>query len=72
MRELLADLCVSRTDGRFWSGEEHEFTSPIEPDTGARTADLPIAELDLAVEQTLAFAFDFGDEWQSAARTISS
>ncbi|HEX6021355.1 MAG TPA: hypothetical protein VFZ00_05120 [Solirubrobacter sp.] len=49
-------------DGRFWG--EQEVTSPVVPDEAERTADLPIAELDLCVGQKLAYVFDFGDEWR--------
>jgi len=51
-------------DGKFWGDKEHEFTSPITPDHGVRTADLPLAELDLQVGAKLAYVFDFGDEWR--------
>ncbi len=49
-------------DGRFW-GEE-EVTSPVVPDEAERTADVPIAELDLSIGQRIAYVFDFGDEWR--------
>jgi len=51
-------------DGTFWGDEASEITSPITPDHGVHTADLPIAELDLAVGAKLAYVFDFGDEWR--------
>jgi hypothetical protein len=49
-------------DGRFW-GEE-EVTSPVVPDEAERTADVPIAELDLRIGQRIAYVFDFGAEWR--------
>jgi Plasmid pRiA4b ORF-3-like protein len=49
-------------DGRFWGDEE--VTSPDVPDEAERTADLPIAELDLRVGRRIAYVFDFGDEWR--------
>jgi hypothetical protein len=49
-------------DGRFWG--EDEVTSPVVPDEAERTADVPIAELDLRVGQRIAYVFDFGDEWR--------
>ncbi len=49
-------------DGRFWG--EQEVTSPVVPDEAERTADVPIAELDLRLGQRLAYVFDFGDEWR--------
>jgi Plasmid pRiA4b ORF-3-like protein len=52
-------------DGQFWSGPEHEYTSPIDLDSrGAATAELPIAELDLEPGAEIAYVFDFGDEWR--------
>lgn len=51
-------------DGDFWGDVEQEFTSPIEPDGRAATADLPIAELGLEPGAVIAYLFDFGDEWQ--------
>jgi hypothetical protein len=49
-------------DGRFWG--EQEVTSPVVPDEAERTADVPIAELDLRIGQRVAYVFDFGDEWR--------
>jgi Plasmid pRiA4b ORF-3-like protein len=49
-------------DGRFWGDEE--VTSPVVPDEAERTADMPIAELDLRLGQRIAYVFDFGDEWR--------
>jgi Plasmid pRiA4b ORF-3-like protein len=51
-------------DGRFWGDRDTEFTSPIVPDEGPRTADVPIIELDLAVGARMAYIFDFGDDWR--------
>jgi hypothetical protein len=51
-------------DGKFWSDHDVELTSPVTPDEGPRTADVPLAELDLQVGQTIAYVFDFGDEWR--------
>lgn len=51
-------------DGQFWGGAEHEFTSPIEPDGRAATADVPIAELGIELDAVIAYVFDFGDEWR--------
>ena len=50
--------------GTFWDSEA-EYTSPIEPDAGADTADTAIVgELGLETGQKLAYLFDFGDEWR--------
>ena len=51
-------------DGRFWGDRDAEFTSPIAADEAPRTADVPLAELGLAVGQSIAYVFDFGDEWR--------
>ena len=51
-------------DGEFWGDDETEFTSPVAPDRGVRTADVPLDELDLAPGARLAYVFDFGDEWR--------
>lgn len=51
-------------DGRFWGSNELEFTSPEVPDEGRATADVPIAELGLALGSKIAYIFDFGDEWR--------
>jgi Plasmid pRiA4b ORF-3-like protein len=51
-------------NGRFWGDSAHEFTSPIEPDGRAATADLPIAELGLEPGAVIAYLFDFGDQWR--------
>jgi hypothetical protein len=51
-------------DGRFWGDDEQEYTSPVTPDESEHTADVPLAELDLAVGQKIAYVFDFGDEWR--------
>ena len=51
-------------DGRFWGSDEAELTSPVTPDHGVATADVPIAALDLRAGQRIAYVFDFGDEWR--------
>lgn len=51
-------------DGSFWGAPESEVTSPVEHDSDARSAVLPLRELDLRVGQRLAYVFDFGDEWR--------
>jgi len=51
-------------DGKFWGDDEFEYTSPITPDEAPQTADVPLAELDLAVGVKIAYVFDFGDEWR--------
>jgi pRiA4b ORF-3-like protein len=51
-------------DGSFFGDPEVELTTPDTPDEGVRTADVPIAELDLHVGQRLGYVFDFGDDWR--------
>jgi hypothetical protein len=51
-------------DGQFWGDDEQEYTSPVTPEESEHTADVPLAELDLAVGQKIAYVFDFGDEWR--------
>ena len=51
-------------DGSFFGSGDVEFTSPITPDEGVATADVPITELDLRRGQRIGYVFDFGDEWR--------
>lgn len=51
-------------DGKFWGKKESEFISPVTPDHGVATADVPLAELALAPGAKIAYVFDFGDEWR--------
>ncbi len=51
-------------DNTFWGDPGSEITSPAVPDEAPRTADLPIAELDLQPGRQIAYLFDFGDEWR--------
>jgi hypothetical protein len=51
-------------DGAFWGDKGSEYTSPITPDHGVATADVPVAELALAPGAGVAYVFDFGDEWR--------
>ena len=51
-------------DNTFWGDSGSEITSPLVPDEAPRTADLPIAELDLQPGRQIAYVFDFGDEWR--------
>jgi hypothetical protein len=37
---------------------------PGDPDEGRRTADVPLAELDLVVGAKIAYVLDFGDDWR--------
>jgi hypothetical protein len=51
-------------DGSFWGSDDVELTSPVTPDEGVATADVPVAELGLRLGQRIAYVFDFGDEWR--------
>ena len=51
-------------DGEFWGSENAEFARPGTPDRPAQTADVPLAELDLAIGAKIAYVFDYGDEWR--------
>jgi hypothetical protein len=51
-------------DGEFWGSKESEYTSPVEPEPGAQTADVELERLGLTAGQAIAYTFDFGDEWR--------
>ena len=51
-------------DGSFFGPRDVELTSPVTPDEGVATADVPIIELDLRRGQRIGYVFDFGDEWR--------
>jgi len=55
-------------DGVFWGDKGAEYTSPIAPDHCVATADVPLAELALTPGATVAYVFDFGDEWRVMLR----
>jgi len=50
-------------NGEFWSGPETEYTSPIEAEPGAKTADVAVDQVELRAGQEIAYLFDFGDQW---------
>jgi hypothetical protein len=52
-------------DGEFWGSTSTEFArpSPI-AEASTQTADVPLVELDLAVGASIAYIFDYGDEWR--------
>lgn len=37
---------------------------PGAPDTDSKTADVPVDELRLKIGATIAYVFDYGDEWR--------
>jgi hypothetical protein len=50
--------------GEFWGDQRTEFQRPGTPDGTSQTADVALAELDLAPGARLAYVFDYGDEWR--------
>jgi len=50
-------------DGEFWGSSESEYTSPIEIEPGQRSADVELGGLGLLTGATIAYIFDFGDNW---------
>jgi hypothetical protein len=53
--------------GRFWDTDADEYTAPWELEERgkhAHTARTPIGELRLSKGSSLAYLFDFGDEWR--------
>jgi hypothetical protein len=50
--------------GGFWGDRDSEYTTPDAPDEAPQTADVPVAELDLAIGAEIAYIFDFGEEWR--------
>jgi Plasmid pRiA4b ORF-3-like protein len=55
-------------DGEFWGDKESEYTSPVEPEDDAKTADVELDQLQLEPGQEIAYVFDFGDEWRVRLR----
>jgi Plasmid pRiA4b ORF-3-like protein len=55
-------------DGEFWGDKETEYTSPIEPEDGVKTADVQLDRLGLEPGREIAYVFDFGDEWRIRLR----
>jgi hypothetical protein len=52
---------------KFWDSEAGEYTAPFEVEEmgkDKRSARTPIAELGLRKGRSLAYVFDFGDEWR--------
>ena len=51
-------------DGQFWGDAAAERVIPGAPDTDSKTADVPVDELRLKIGATIAYVFDYGDEWR--------
>jgi hypothetical protein len=50
-------------DGEFWGSAESEYTAPFELEPGEKSADVKLASLGLLPGATIAYIFDFGDNW---------
>ena len=50
--------------GEFWAQDGSEYTAPIDLEEGQRSADVPVASLELEEGDRIAYVFDFGDEWR--------
>jgi Plasmid pRiA4b ORF-3-like protein len=51
--------------GAFWDGHETEYAAPVElEECGAKSARTQIGDLGLEEGQTIAYLFDYGDEWR--------
>jgi hypothetical protein len=59
-------------DGEFWGSKESEYTSPIEPANGVKTADVDVGSLALESGHELAYVFDFGNEWRVRLRLVET
>lgn len=51
-------------DGAFWGSAESEYAVPFELEPGQKSAEVALAELGLGAGATIAYLFDFGDEWR--------
>ncbi len=61
--------------GRYWDTEGVEYSAPVElAERGehARSARTPIAELGLEKGSSLAYLFDFGDEWRLLLEVVDT
>jgi hypothetical protein len=59
--------------GKFWDGEETEYTAPFEVDEmgkAKKSARVPIGELGLRKGKAIAYLFDFGDEWRLLLKVV--
>jgi len=59
--------------GRFWDGEETEYTAPFEVDEmgkAKKSARVAIGELGLRKGKAIAYLFDFGDEWRLPLKVV--
>jgi shikimate kinase len=59
-------------DGEFWGSAESEYTAPTEIEPGEKSADVELAGLGLLPDATIAYIFDFGDEWKVLLTVLST
>jgi hypothetical protein len=59
-------------DGEFWGSAESEYTRPFELEPGQKTARVKLADLGLQPGDTIAYVFDFGDNWQVLLTVLAS
>jgi len=58
--------------GKFWD-DTGEYTSPVDKDEALEpkdTADVPIGKLGLRKGRSIAYVFDFGDEWRVLLKVV--
>ena len=61
--------------GTFWDRDADEYTAPFELEERgdrARSARIPVGELGLRKGKTIAYVFDFGDEWRLLLKVVDS
>ena len=61
--------------GEFWDNESDEYTAPFdleERGENARSARILISELGLRKGTSLAYLFDFGDEWRLTLKIVDT
>jgi hypothetical protein len=59
-------------DGRFWGDAESEYTAPFELEPPQKSADVKLAGLGLLPGATIAYIFDFGDEWRVGLTVLTT
>jgi Plasmid pRiA4b ORF-3-like protein len=59
-------------DGRFWGDRSTEYTAPVEAEEGVATADVSVSELGPERGASIAYVFDFGDEWGVELRVFDA
>lgn len=61
------------TSGRWWDGESIRYQTPFEldpDDDQVRSGRVALSELGLRNGKTIAYLFDFGDEWRLLLKVI--